>query len=55
MLWLVLEGKKDTVNYPKWLLHDYRKLWKDDKGKDFEPAKTEELEDIEFENLVTNF
>ena len=47
ILWLVLEGKKDTVNYPKWLPHDYRKLWKDDKGECFEPD-FEELEDIEF-------
>ena len=37
ILWLVLECKKDAVSYPKWLLHDYRKLWKDYKGEDFEP------------------
>lgn len=43
----MLEGKKDIVNYLKWLLYDYWKLWKDDKGECFE-FDFEELEDIEF-------
>ncbi|NEP85619.1 MAG: UvrD-helicase domain-containing protein [Okeania sp. SIO2C2] len=50
ILWLVLEGKKDAITYPKWLPHDYRKLWKDDKGEDFETdfEDLEDEDDIEF-------
>ena len=43
ILWLVLEGKKDTVTYPKWLPHDYRKLWKDD-SQPFNPDDYDDLE-----------
>ncbi len=46
ILWLVLEGKKDAITYPKWLPHDYRQLWKDDKSGDFENLEDED--DIEF-------
>ncbi|MCH2047385.1 MAG: UvrD-helicase domain-containing protein [Trichodesmium sp. ALOHA_ZT_67] len=36
ILWLVLEGKKDPITYPKWLPDEYRQLWKDDKDEAFE-------------------
>ncbi|MCL2931937.1 MAG: UvrD-helicase domain-containing protein [Trichodesmium sp. MAG_R03] len=50
ILWLVLENKKDGVSYPKWLPHEYCKLWKDDEVKDSESEleSLEDEDDIEF-------
>ncbi|MDJ0510767.1 MAG: hypothetical protein QNJ64_16150 [Crocosphaera sp.] len=27
ILWLVLAAKDDKIEWPKWLPHEYRKLW----------------------------
>ncbi|MEM9276933.1 MAG: hypothetical protein AAGA80_28960, partial [Cyanobacteria bacterium P01_F01_bin.143] len=37
ILWLVLAAKGDAIKWPKWLPHEYRKLWKEDKAGAFEP------------------
>jgi len=37
ILWLVLAAKGDAIKWPKWLPHEYRKLWKEDKAEAFEP------------------
>ncbi|NES64736.1 MAG: ATP-dependent helicase [Okeania sp. SIO2D1] len=44
ILWLVLEGKEE-VSYPKWLPHDYRKLWKDDGN--IQPFNSDNFDDLE--------
>ena len=44
ILWLVLEGKEE-VSYPKWLPHDYRKLWKGDEN--IQPLNPDYYDDLE--------
>ena len=44
ILWLVLEGKEE-VSYPKWLPHDYRKLWKDDGN--IQPLNSDDFDNLE--------
>ena len=44
ILWLVLAAKGDAIKWPKWLPHEYRKLWKEDKVGAFEP----DFEDLEY-------
>ncbi|NES64045.1 MAG: ATP-dependent helicase [Okeania sp. SIO2D1] len=44
ILWLILGDKKGEVEWPKWLPHDYRKLWKDDNHQPFNPDNFDDLE-----------
>ncbi|GGA47304.1 hypothetical protein [Okeania sp. KiyG1] len=50
ILWLVLAAKNDFFEWPKWLPHEYRKLWKNDNIPAFEPNfdDLECTEDIDF-------
>jgi superfamily I DNA/RNA helicase len=46
ILWLVLGDKKGEVEWPIWLPHDYRKLWKDDNRR---PLSLDSFDDLELE------